>query len=238
MSNLYRLIAISNHPLARGLRRMYRWSMGFSIPAPRWLFRPFLTAYIGLRAVYYFLFRILVCEPFFKTYCTEHGRNVRTGVYIHWVQGKGKLIVGHDVLIDGKCSFCFAVRYTEFPTLRIGNNVGIGHNSTFTIGREIDIGNNVMIAMGVNIFDSPGHPIDPILRRNGSPALADDVKAIRIEDDVWIGRDAVIFPGVTVGEGSVVAAGAIVMSNVPPYVVVAGNPARLIARITRKEESI
>jgi acetyltransferase-like isoleucine patch superfamily enzyme len=195
-----------------------------------------LAIYISIRAVYYFLVRVFICEPFFKSYCTQYGRNLHTGVFIHWIQGQGKLIVGDDVWIDGKCSIVFAARYVESPTLRIGNNVGIMHNCELTVGREIVIGNNVMIASNVVIFDSPGHPTEPALRRGGGPALLDDVKAIHIEDDVWIGRGAVIFPGITIGRGSVVATGAIVMSNVPPYVVVAGSPARQVARLTDNEE--
>jgi carbonic anhydrase/acetyltransferase-like protein (isoleucine patch superfamily) len=195
-----------------------------------------LAIYVSIRAVYYFLVRVFICEPFFKSYCTQYGRNVHTGAFIHWIRGPGRLIVGDNVLVDGKCSITFATRYAESPTLRIGNNVGIMHNCELNVGREIVIGNNVGIAGNVLMFDSPGHPTDPVLRRSWAPALPDDVKAIHIEDDVWIGRDATIFPGVTIGRGSVVATGAIVMSNVPPYVVVAGSPARQIARLTHNKE--
>ena len=100
-------------------------------------------------------------------YCTKYGRNVHTGVFVHWVMGSGQLIVGDNVTVDGKCSFVFAVRYCEQPTLRIGDNVGVGHLSTFVVGREITIGNNVMIGDQVVMFDSPGHPTDPALRLAG-----------------------------------------------------------------------
>ena len=238
MRHLYRALAISNHPAARGIRAVYHFLNNFSLPAPRWIFGPILTAYSILRAVYYFFIRIFVCEPFFKMYCTRYGRNVHTGVFVHWIQGRGQLIVGDNVTIDGKCCFVFAVRYSELPTLRIGNNVEIGHASAFTVGREITIGNNVMIAANVAMFDSPGHPTDPALRLAGSPALPEDVKPIRIEDNVWIGSGAIIYPGVTIREGSIVARGAIVMNNVPPNVIVAGSPARQIARIGNAKESV
>jgi acetyltransferase-like isoleucine patch superfamily enzyme len=152
--------------------------------------------------------------------------------------GRGQLIVGDNVTIDGKCSFIFAVRYTDQPTFRIGNNVRIGHNCVFTIGREIAIGNNVMIGGNIEMFDSPGHPTDPASRLAGAPALPQDVKAIRIEDNVWVGSGSTIFPGVTLGEGCVVARGAIVMSNVPAYVIVAGSPARQIARLNNPKEPV
>lgn len=167
---------------------------------------------------------------------------MHTGPFLHWVMGSGRLILGDNVTIDGKCGFIFALRYTDQPTLRIGNNVVIGHDCTFTIGREITIGNNVMIGASIEMFDSPGHPTDPALRLEGSigltgaPALPEDVKPIHIEDNVWVGSGSTIYPGVILGEGCVVARGAIVMSSIPPYVVVAGSPARQIARLSNPKE--
>jgi serine acetyltransferase len=238
LSSLYRYLATSQEPLPRGIRAIYRFLRNFSLPTPHWIVRPILAVYLATRGIYYFLIRVFVCEPLFKAYCTTYGRNVHTGVYVHWIHGHGHLIVGDSVIVDGKCSFVFAVRYSEQPTLRIGNNVRIGHNSSFTVGREIIIGNNVMIAGNVDMFDSPGHPTDSALRAAGAPALPEDVKPICIEDNVWIGGHAVIYPGVTIGKRSIVATGSIVMSSVPPDVIVAGSPARQIARISHAEESI
>jgi acetyltransferase-like isoleucine patch superfamily enzyme len=237
LNTIYSRVALSDHPLARALRRVNRSVRNFSLPAPRWIFGPILWVFVSLREMYYFCIRVFVCEPFFKAYCTEYGRDVHTGSFIHWVIGRGRLILGNNVTVDGKCSFIFAVRYTEHPTLRIGDNVRIGHLCTFTVGREITIGNNVMIGGGIEMFDSPGHPTDSALRLAGSPALPEDVKPIHIEDNVWVGSGATIFPGVTLGEGCIVARGAIVMSNVPRYVVVAGSPARQIARLDKPKES-
>jgi acetyltransferase-like isoleucine patch superfamily enzyme len=234
--SLYNYIVNSKHPLARAARTIYHRINDFSIPAPTWIWRPVLVSFVAIRQIYYFLVRVFICEPLFKAYCTEYGRSVHTGVFLHWVQGRGRLIVGNDVVVDGKCSFTFAARYSNNPTLRIGDHVNIGHDTSFTIGREITIGNWVLIASGAEIFDTPGHPTDPALRRAGSPALPNDVRSIHIEDNAWIGHDARIFPGVTIGKGSVVAEGAQVMTNVPAYVIVAGNPARQIGRLTSDEE--
>jgi tetrahydrodipicolinate N-succinyltransferase len=206
----------------------------FSVPAPRWFVRPVLFLFTSLRAIYYFCYRVFICEPLFKAYCSEYGRNLHTGAFIHWVIGPGRLIIGDNVVVDGKCSFVFAHRYTEHPTLRIGDNVGIGHNSVFTVGREITIGNNVMMGGNIEVFDTPGHPTDAALRIAGMPALAEDVRPVHIEDNVWVGSGTIIYPGVTLGEGCIVARGAIVMSSVPPYVIVAGSPARQIARIHKE----
>lgn len=231
MANLRKFLAASEHPAARAARAARRGVHRFTLPAPRLLVRPALVAFLTARSLYYFAARTLVCEPLFKAYCTRYGRRVRTGVFIHWVQGKGDLILGDDVLIDGKCSFTFAARFADRPTLEIGDRSGIGHNGTFSVGKRITIGRDCRIASGVWIFDSNGHPADPEARLAGLPPDPDEVRPVTIGDNVWIGARSIIFPGVTVGEGSIVSAGAVVMSDVTPNTVVAGNPARRVAAL-------
>lgn len=192
---------------------------------------PLLAAFLALRSTYYFIIRVLFCEPFFKAYCASYGRNLHTGVYFHWVRGRGKLIIGDNVVVDGKCSFFFAARFDPYPTLIIGDNTGIGHDCSFTIGKQISIGQNCKIAENVWIFDSPGHPADPVARLTGSPVASEEVKPVTVEDNVWIGKRAIIMPGVTIGQGSIVAGGAVVMVNVPPNTIVAGNPARQLRKL-------
>jgi acetyltransferase-like isoleucine patch superfamily enzyme len=234
VADAYRFVARSDHPLARGSRSAYRALSRFSLPAPRLVVLPLLAAFIASRSALHFLWRVFVCEPLFKAYCTRHGRGLRTGVYVHWVQGKGDLRVGDDVLVDGKCSFTFASRFSERPTLEIGDRTGIGHACSFTVGRGISIGRDCRIAGGVHMFDSSGHPADPGARRQGLPPAPEDVRPITISDNVWIGRNAMIFPGVTVGLNSVVSAGAVVTADVPPDTVVAGNPARRVGSLEKK----
>ena len=91
---------------------------------------------------------------------------------------------------------------------------------------EIRIGNNVMFGSNVQLM-TPIHPLDPELRREGWEAGA----PINIGDNVWVGSGAIILPGVTVGANSVVGAGAVVSRDVPPNVVVAGNPARVVRNL-------
>jgi len=88
------------------------------------------------------------------------------------------------------------------------------------------IGDNVLFAAYVSLVGGD-HKIDNIhgpMRDAGR----DDIKPIRIEDDVWIGHGAIILHGVTVHSGAVVAAGAVVTKDVPPRSIVGGNPAKLI----------
>ena len=235
--SFYRKLATSDHWFATSVRAVRRALMNFSVPAPSVIVRPMLLLFVTARQVWFALYRVFICEPLFKAYCRSYGHNLHTGNFIHWVQGKGDIILGDNVLIDGKCNFAFAVRYSPNPTFRMGNNSGLGHGCILTIGKQISIGNDCRLAPFVTVFDSPGHPLDPVLRRSGAPANTEDVRPVSICDNVWIGSGAVIFPGVTIGENSVVSSGAYVMSDVPPNTVVAGNPARKVMSLTAKEQA-
>lgn len=231
MGNLFRTLATSDHPAARFARRARRWPQTVSIPAPRVVVRPLVGAFLAARAVYYFGLRVFVCEPFLKAHCARYGKGVKTDVYLHWIQGRGEIVLGDNVRLDGKSSITFAARFVDRPRLEVGDRTGIGHGCTFTVGKRITIGRNCRIASDVFVFDSHGHPSDPERRRAGLPPDESDIKPVVIGDNVWIGRRAIIFPGVTIGSGSAVSAGAVVTSDVPPETVVAGNPARRIGSL-------
>ncbi|THC40186.1 sugar O-acetyltransferase [Streptomyces sp. A1499] len=106
-----------------------------------------------------------------------------------------------------------------------GENVFVNQGCTFMDRGGIRIGNGVMIAPKVSLITG-GHPL-PLAERREYLSFA----PIIIEDDVWIGTAAVITQGVTIGAGSVVAAGAVVTRDVPAGTVVAGVPARVIKTI-------
>ncbi len=230
---LLNFLATSDSPIARAARSALKTVRDISVPAPRAVVTPVLHGVLATRAVYHFGVRVLVCEPLFKAYCTSYGENFHTGTYLHWVRGRGDLIIGDNVLFDGKISIGFGARHTKRPVLRVGNNTIINHNTVITVAQQVTIGNHCLIASNVMMFDSPGHPNNPESRRAGGPPERESVKPVTIGDNVWIGRKAVICPGVTIGEGSIVAVGAIVMSDVPAYSIVAGNPARKIGTLPR-----
>jgi acetyltransferase-like isoleucine patch superfamily enzyme len=108
---------------------------------------------------------------------------------------------------------------------RIGRNVFINQNCTFYDLGGLDIADDVMIGPNVSLITS-GHPVEPSRRRDFTIA-----KPIVIERNVWIAAGAIIIGGATVGENSVVAAGAVVTGDVPPNMLVGGNPAKVIRSI-------
>ena len=230
-ASFHRYVATSNHPIAKAARRVYHGINTFSLPAPQLIVKPILWIFLVLRSVWYFLRRVFIAEPLFKAYCKRYGRNLHTDIYVHWIQGKGDIILGDDVLIDGKCSITFARRFVDRPVLEFGDNSGCGHGCTFTVGKRIVIGRNCIIAPGCWILDSSGHPLDTSDRSELKPPSADDVQDVIIEDAVWIGKGSIIFPGVIIGKGSIISANSVLRRSVPPYSLVAGNPAKVICQI-------
>jgi galactoside O-acetyltransferase len=109
--------------------------------------------------------------------------------------------------------------------ITIGRTVFIGYECAFTGHAAIDIADQVMIAHKVNLVTA-GHPVEPDKRRKYITAAP-----IKIETNVWIGAGATVLPGVHIGEGAVVAAGAVVTRDVPPATLVAGVPATVIRNL-------
>ena len=109
--------------------------------------------------------------------------------------------------------------------LTMGDNSNIGPYNYIGCSGKITIGNNVMLAPRVSIYAENHvfeHP-EILIRDQGV-----EKKEVIIEDDCWIAANSILLAGVTIGQGSIVAAGSVVTENVPPYSVVAGVPAKWI----------
>jgi len=136
-----------------------------------------------------------------------------------------------------------------------GCSFAIGENGHCTIGdftllngalivaeEKIEIGSYCLVSWNVGIADSDFHPLAPAQRLIDAQALAPYFKSrpdrpklktapVKIADNVWVGMNAVILKGVTIGENSVVAAGSVVTKSVEPNTVVAGNPAVVVRQL-------
>ncbi len=124
-----------------------------------------------------------------------------------------------------KSTTVFVPFFTNFGKhIKLGKNIFINHACTFLDLGGITIEDDVQIGPKVNLI-TENHPIDPTQRKNL------DLKSIHIKRNVWIGAAATILPGVTVGENSIIAAGAVVNKNVPANTIVGGIPAKFIKKI-------
>jgi galactoside O-acetyltransferase len=152
------------------------------------------------------------------------------------------LKVGESSVVDGKFVF-----ENESGFITVGNNSFIG-GSTLICINSITIGNDVLVSWGCTIIDNDAHALNWEHRKSdvsdwkrgmdenaiGKFKNWQHVKSapITIHDKAWIGFNSIILKGVTVGEGAVIAAGSVVTSDVPPFTVVGGNPAKIIKSVT------
>ncbi len=118
-----------------------------------------------------------------------------------------------------------------------GYNIEVGeyfysnYNLTILDCAKVSIGDNVMIAPNVSIFTA-GHPVDPVLRVEGW----EFAQPVEIGDNVWIGGNTVINPGVKIGSNTVIGSGSVVTKDIPDNVVAAGNPCKVIREINIRDK--
>jgi acetyltransferase-like isoleucine patch superfamily enzyme len=164
---------------------------------------------------------------------TLKGKTYITGIPL--IQARaGSIIIGHNVSLNSRNLgyhiniFAPVKIYTSMPkaVVSVGDNTRL-HGTCIHAYDRISIGDNCLIAANCQIFDCNRHELS---FDNPEKRLESTIKAspITIKDNVWIGANSIILPGVNIGEGSVVAAGSIVNKDVPPYSLVGGNPAKII----------
>lgn len=146
----------------------------------------------------------------------------------------------YDIVIGKRCEIKGQLFSFEGGKILIGNNVFMNYNSFIGSMEAVTIGNDVIIATNVRIFDNNNHPTSPTQREMMSHNdfygelwtwKYAEHKPVVIGDNVWIGEFSAILKGVTIGKGSIVASHSVVTKDVPPYVIVAGNPARVVKKL-------
>lgn len=180
-----------------------------------------------LRGIFTYFYR----EPLFRGRCEVVGKRFRLSK-MPFVVGHAKIYIGDDVNFFGKVDI-FSGRMFDEPKLIIHNRVDIGHNVIFVVNREIVIEDDVNVAYGVRFMDSDAHPRDVMERIADLPPRAEEIKPVRICKNAWIGQNVFILKGVTIGEGAVIGVNSVVVTDIPPYSVAMGNPARVVVKNTR-----
>ena len=156
---------------------------------------------------------------------------------------------GASVKIGRNSIFHGELRFSRAGAFYMESQSYVGPRTRFHIAQSISIGNNVLISSDCTFIDSDMHSQSFKQRKNDVLIMEEHEgftrqdqdwtivksESIRISDKVWVGLGSMILKGVTLGEGCIVGAGSVVTNDVPPWVVVAGNPARVIRALEKEE---
>lgn len=151
---------------------------------------------------------------------------------------------GH-IRIGNNCEIYGTLQSVAQGEIVIGDHTAIYERSIIGSVNSVRIGSCVIISNQVHIYDNNNHPTSPAARKkmclegfhtDAWRWVHSESKPIVIEDNVWIGENSTILKGVTIGKGSVVGCCSVVTKDVPPYSIVAGNPARVVKELTNDEE--
>ncbi len=114
--------------------------------------------------------------------------------------------------------------------IKVGKNFFANYNCTIIDVAEVRIGDNCLMAPNVAIYTA-GHPVYPSTRNSAY----EYGKAVTIGDNVWLGGNTVVCPGVHIGSNSVIGAGSVVTRDIPDWCIAAGNPCRVLRKITEAD---
>lgn len=149
------------------------------------------------------------------------GTDVRAGLHVDFGPS-GRLTIGQNCVLDRRLTL------EVIGDMQIGSGTILGHSCTIGSKESVIIGENCLLAEMVSIRDND-HDFSDISRpyRDQGHTTA----PVIIGNNVWLGTRVVVTKGVTIGEGSIVGAGSIVTRDIPPFVVAAGAPARVLREL-------
>lgn len=196
-----------------------------------------MNRYLYALVRYYIIFFSFIKNRLFmKLYGVSYGSSLHTCGGVIFRKSDGKISIGNNVTINshilanpiGGDSKTILAVFGSKSELIICDNVGIS-NAAIVAHCHICIGEGTIIGSGCKIYDTDFHSIYPEFRHSGNTHVKSS--PINIGKNVFVGAHSLILKGVTVGEGSVIAAGSIVTRNIPPYEIWGGNPARFIRKL-------
>jgi len=231
IDNVILKIKRGESPFYSGLRSFIKAVLTSNFPLPRFLY-PVVRLIFDLQGqiaeFFRWAFSYFIREPLFRARCASVGKRFRL-FRLPYVMSHAEIRIGDDVNFFGKVDI-MSGRIFDNPRLIIQNRVDIGHNVGFVVNKEIVIEDDVNVASGVRFMDSDAHPKDTQDRIADLPPKPEEIKPVRICKNAWIGQNVFILKGVTVGEGAIIGVNSVVITDIPPYSVAIGNPARVVAK--------
>lgn len=142
----------------------------------------------------------------------------------------GKIV--KELLGKSEGAFINPPFYCDYGThIEVGKNFFANYNCTIIDVAKVKIGDNCQFAPNVSIYTA-GHPVHPVSRNS----MYEYGIAVSVGDNVWIGGNTVILPGVHIGSNTVIGAGSVVTKDIPDWVIAAGNPCKVIRKITEADK--
>jgi len=231
VNSFIRNIKRGETPFRRLIRSMLKGLLNPRSPRIPNFLKPPLRAYYeartGIVIVWRWLATVFYRHPLFQARCASFGKNVSIG-RLPYVSGHVEIHIGDDVSI-GSMSVTSG-RFIDHPKLIIKDRAVIGWGVYLTVNREIVIEEGAKVAFNCRISDNDGHRREADLRARNAPLDPRDILPVRICRYAWIGNGSQIMKGVTIGEGAVIGANSVVISDVPPYCLAMGNPAEVYFR--------
>jgi acetyltransferase-like isoleucine patch superfamily enzyme len=169
-------------------------------------------------------------NPLFQARCASFGRNVKIAGKLPFVSGPVQIHIGNNSYIGGNVTILSGSFMDTPPRFIMKDNADLGWNAYVVVNKEVILEENVRIPHDCRISDSDGHPREVDLRRAGLPPAVEDVRPVRICRDAWIGNGSHIMKGVTIGEGAIIGANSVVITDIPPFSLALGNPAEVYFR--------
>lgn len=217
------------HPLADRLYRLAKRLRVIDLPVVPGLHGGLYRLHAALAAGLGALARILYWTPLFRSRLEgSHRRLHIAGGGMPLVTGPLRIVMGDDCRLSSALTLSGRGAGEAAPQLQVGDNVGIGWQTTIAVGRRVVLEDHVRIAGRAFLAGYPGHPMDAAARASGLPDTEDQIGDIVLRRDVWLGTGCIVNAGVEIGAGTVVAAGSIVTRDLPPGVLAAGAPARVV----------
>lgn len=218
-------------PFFRSTRKRLRGLFHADPPVPSFALPVLRLVYDGFYlviALWRALCSFFLWKPLFRSRCVRAGKRLRLSA-LPFVSGHVEIDVGEDVDFTGKVDILCG-RFLEHPRLVIGDRTGLGGDLLISVNQEVVIEADVRVSTGCRIYDNDGHPREADLRAQNAPLSPRDIRPVRICRSAWIGRDCHIMKGVTIGEGAIIGAGSVVISDIPAYAIAMGNPAEVYFR--------
>lgn len=224
-------VKTADTPVAAAIRRAAKGWRGAAVPMVPAIHRPLYRLNGLVRTALHEAARMAWYTPLFQSRLRAPAKNLYVYSGIPQVLGNLEMTFGRDCTISGMTTLTGRAASVPTPQLIVGDNTEIGYQTTIAVGRRVLIGNNVMIAGRCFLAGYPGHPLDPADRAAHKPDTDEQTGDIILEDDVWLATGVTVMAGVRIGRGSIVTAGSVVFRDVPPGVIVTGNPARVAGPI-------